>query len=115
MKIKLLLVGKEYTRLFGFISYDVNMKINKKIYIDKYIVAYKFEAAEELKKNDIDTILNIIYETFQNGVDYNYKTPCDYKNRSLSVADIIVIDGDNYYIDDFGFKKIELEDEESEF
>ena len=47
-------------------------------------------------------ILDEVYASF-NGVH-----PENYKGRSISVSDIIVLDGIMYYVDKFGFKKIDI-------
>jgi len=38
---------------------------------------------------------------------FNLNHPDDYDARSLSVSDIVVIDGTPYYCDSFGFKEVE--------
>lgn len=39
---------------------------------------------------------------------FNVGQPKDYKGRSISVSDIIVLDGVMYYVDKFGFKKVDI-------
>ena len=41
-------------------------------------------------------------------VKFNTLRPDDFKGHSLSVSDIIVIDGQQYFCDDYGFKPISL-------
>ena len=104
MKVNILLVNPKYTREYGFMSYDLNIELNKKIHFDKYDTVYSYK--EEDIQYDNCVVLNKIYERFQNGVDMIYPTPVDYKNRSLSVGDIIQLDNKSYYIDSFGFKEL---------
>ena len=47
-------------------------------------------------------VLDEIYARF------NGEHPKNYKGRSLSVSDIIVLDGNMYYVDKFGFKKVDM-------
>ena len=54
-----------------------------------------------LKPADPETLLEKIYSIF------NIYRPDDYKARSLSVSDVVTLDGTAYYVDSFGFKKIE--------
>ena len=51
---------------------------------------------------DNNRILDEIFSRF------NTNRPKNYKGRSLSVSDIIVLDGIMYYVDSFGFKKIDI-------
>ena len=39
---------------------------------------------------------------------FNLNRPDDFKGHSLSVSDIVKIDGKYFYCDSFGFKEIEL-------
>lgn len=95
--IKILLVKSDRTREYGFISYDLNVKINNKINLENYIAAYSFE----MENSEMN--LEKIYEMFQN---CSCNVPNDYKDRSLSVGDIIQVNEAMYYVDSFGFKAI---------
>lgn len=39
---------------------------------------------------------------------FNVEQPKNYKGRSISVSDIIVLDGVMYYVDRIGFQKIDI-------
>lgn len=39
---------------------------------------------------------------------FNVEQPKNYKGRSISVSDIIVLDGVMYYVDKIGFQKIDI-------
>ena len=54
-------------------------------------------------ETNTNTILDEIYARFNNSAH-----PNDYKGRSISVSDIICLDGVMYYVDKFGFKKIDM-------
>ena len=56
---------------------------------------------------DPETILERVFSIF------NIYRPDDYKARSLSVSDVVTLDGTAYYVDSFGFKKIENFKEET--
>lgn len=47
-------------------------------------------------------VLDEIYARF------NGEHPKNFKGHSLSVSDIIVLDGNMYYVDKFGFKKVDM-------
>jgi hypothetical protein len=38
---------------------------------------------------------------------FNIEKPADFKGHSLSVSDVVVLDGAAYYVDVYGFKRIE--------
>ena len=37
---------------------------------------------------------------------FNIKRPKDFKGRSMSISDIVEVDGKNYYCDDIGWKEL---------
>ena len=55
---------------------------------------------------DNEDLLNKIFNDGNNGKLHN-QFP-DNRFRSLSVSDIVEVDGIKYYIDSFGFKELEL-------
>ena len=60
-----------------------------------------YECTHATTKKNTTTILDEIYARF-NGVH-----PEDYKGRSISISDIIVLDGIMYYVDTMGFEMID--------
>jgi len=65
-------------------------------------LGYKMVYRGSISSNDdIEVMLNEIYEQL------NLNRPVDYINRSLSMGDLIYIDSSFYYVNDFGFKKLE--------
>ena len=44
---------------------------------------------------------------------FNIDKPADFKGHSLSVSDVITLDGTAYYVDVYGFKRIENFEEET--
>lgn len=63
-------------------------------------------AALSIPGSDPDTVLEHIYSVF------NIHKPRDFKGHSLSVSDVVVLDGAAYYVDVYGFKRIENFEEE---
>ena len=51
--------------------------------------------------SDPETVLEHIYSVF------NIHKPRDFKGHSLSVSDVVVLDGVAWYVDVYGFKKLE--------
>lgn len=51
--------------------------------------------------SDTETVLEHVFRTF------NIHKPRDFKGHSISVSDVVTLDGTAYYVDSFGFKKIE--------
>ncbi|MCR5123446.1 MAG: hypothetical protein K6B74_13620, partial [Ruminococcus sp.] len=43
---------------------------------------------------------------------FNIDRPADFKGHSLSVSDVVTLDGAAYYVDVYGFKRIENFEEE---
>lgn len=82
-------MGFRYVEKFlnGNVNFDTNYKL-----------VYEFEKNYQ---GSITNILDSIYLCFQ-GVK-----PIDYKGHSLSVSDIIEVDGVKYYVDSFGFKSLD--------
>ena len=72
--------------------------------LQSYQVAY--ESTMNLKDNDetfdVITILESIYHEFNNN------HPKNYRNRSLSVGDIVKLQDEYYMVESVGFQKIEV-------
>lgn len=62
-----------------------------------YKKVYEFEQTHE---GNINALLEGIYMRFQG------LKPSGYSGHSLSMSDIVVVDGIKYYVDDIGFKKL---------
>jgi len=88
-----------------FASINVFMKNNVKPKANMYNKVYTFEMENKaFKDNGIKKILDYIFQKF------NFDHPSDYKGRSLSVSDVIVVEQENFkaahFVDTFGFKTI---------
>ena len=68
-----------------------------KINLKDYEVTYE----GELNCPEISDALEELFEIF------NIRRPNDFKGRSMSVSDIVEIDGDNYYCDAAGWVKLQ--------
>ena len=66
------------------------------INLDDYEVVYE----GELECSEISEALEELFEIF------NIRHPEDFKGRSLSVSDIVEVDGENYYCDAAGWVKL---------
>ena len=58
-------------------------------------------AALSIPGSDTVTVLEHVFRVF------NIDKPADFKGHSLSVSDVVVLDGAAYYVDVYGFKRIE--------
>ena len=74
---------------------------HSKFDISQYKKVYEGEVQEE--KNILNT-LESIFEKF------NLLHPSDFHGHSLSVSDVVVLDGVNYYCDSYGWVKTETEE-----
>lgn len=83
-----------------FQSYNTIVKEFGGIKMSDYTKVHQCNHATMEKTTN--AILDEIYARF-NGVH-----PDDYKGRSISVSDIIVLDSNLYYVDKFGFKKVDM-------
>lgn len=75
-----------------FLPYD-----EEKFDIGNYRVVYEGEVESE---NCEIAILDYLYDKF------NVEHPEEYRGHSLSVSDVVVLDGVAYYCEDFGWRRI---------
>ena len=101
MKLQILqLKSTPELRNYMFTSMSLLEKLNLKVDLNNYNEVYVDDLYSSIfsKNNDI---LEEIYQKFNIG-----EKPESYKGHSLSVSDIVVLDGVNYYVDSFGFIKL---------
>lgn len=101
MKLQILqLKSTPELRNYMFTSMSLLEKLNLKVDLNNYNEVYVDDLYSSIfsKNNDI---LEEIYQKFNMG-----QKPESYKGHSLSVSDIVVLDGVNYYVDSFGFIKL---------
>ena len=87
-------------RNYMFTSMSLLEKLNLKVDLNNYNEVYEDDLYSSIFSKNID-ILEEIYQKFNIG-----QKPKSYKGHSLSVSDIVVLDGVNYYVDSFGFIKL---------
>ena len=80
-----------------FVSWDDLNKYSK-FDISQYKKVYEDEVTE---MTDLFYILESIFEKF------NHRHPSDFYGHSLSVSDVVNIDGINYYCDSYGWVNTE--------
>ena len=71
---------------------------HSKFDISQYKKVYEGEVPEMF---DLSMVLESIFEKF------NLQHPSDFYGHSLSVSDVVVLDGVNYYCDSYGWAKTE--------
>lgn len=81
---------------YAFMGYDFALRYG--FTLDDYEEVYSSDI--EYKEKDINAFLEKLFYIF------NVKHPEDYHAHSLSVSDIIVVDGHAYYVDSFGYATI---------
>ena len=64
--------------------------------LDDYEVVYEDEVASMPDEDVLESLFYI----------FNVRRPDDFKGRSISVSDVIELNGKYYYTDTFGFKEI---------
>lgn len=101
MKLQILqLKSTPELRNYMFTSMSLLEKLNLKVDLNNYNEVYMDDLYSSIFSKNID-ILEEIYHKFNMG-----QKPESYKGHSLSVSDIVVLDGVNYYVDSFGFIKL---------
>ena len=101
MKLQILqLKSTPELRNYMFTSMSLLENLNLKVDLNNYNEVYVDDLYSSIFSKNID-ILEEIYQKFNMG-----QKPESYKGHSLSVSDIVVLDGVNYYVDSFGFIKL---------
>ena len=80
-----------------FMSWNL-LNQHSKFDISQYKKVYEGEVPEMF---DLSMVLESIFEKF------NLQQPSDFHGHSLSVSDVVVLDGVNYYCDSYGWVKTE--------
>ena len=65
-----------------------------------YDRVYEYTALR-IPGSDTETVLEHVFREF------NLHKPPDFKGHSLSVSDVVTLDGVAYYVDVYGFKRLE--------
>lgn len=97
-KVMILQIKKDVDDRFDklFEPYDRVIKRFGKINLDDYNVVYYGDIPKGSTLNDIFELFNLYH-------------PDGYKGHSLSVSDLIVVDGGIFYVDRYSFKKVDFE------
>ena len=85
-----------------YMDYNWNASHGNEITSDKYNKVYEGEIDEGSQKvtSPIIYVAEKLYEIF------NLNHPADFKGHSMSVSDVVVVDGKAYYCDRIGFKEL---------
>jgi hypothetical protein len=102
MEIKLYYIKENLRREHGWLDYQTYINLHGKVDMDNYLNVYTYEAKGEWTKiignKKAHSVLDEVW------VKFNLKHPIDFKSRSLSVGDLIMISNKYiYYVDSFGF------------
>lgn len=76
---------------------------NFKLTLDIYNKVYEGEFDQRGHETDVYKVLENLYHIF------NVNHPEGFKGHSLSVSDIVEIDGKFYYCDDYGWQEVEFD------
>lgn len=98
--IRIWQVKKEKFYDFAFLGYDdaIYHHGEGSVTLDNYDMVYEFEmqSADEWHLDDL-------YDIF------NRAKPSDFKGHSMSASDVIEVDGEFWYCDSIGWKKLDWE------
>ena len=78
---------------YAFRHYNL---VKDKIDFDDYEIVYEGELDYPKMPNALDELFDM----------FNVRRPNNFKGRSMSVSDIVEVDGDNYYCDAVGWVKL---------
>ena len=95
MKYKLYQIKDVENCSYVFSGFNFAQKDNK-FSLNDYEVVYE----GEIEDYNIEYTLEKLFDIF------NMNHPEDFRSRSMSVSDVVELDGEYYYCDIFGFKKI---------
>ena len=88
-----------------FMGYDFFSNFFEKTPFNMTNLGYQNVYTGKLENDDVNTNIEIcLHKIFE---IFNIRHPEDYKGRSLSVSDIVFIDGNYYYCDSFGWTKLD--------
>lgn len=85
---------------YCYSSLDMLKRHNMKVELERYDVVYITE--RPVKIENVYSYLDDLFEEF------NIHHPKDFRGHSLSTSDIVKLDNDYYYCDDFGWKKLDF-------
>lgn len=97
MKYEIWQLKHEHLRAYGFMDYE--WACEHGFNLDHYEKTYE----AELKDNaewDKEIYLELLFRIF------NVNRPEDFKGHSLSMSDIVILNGEKFYCDSLGWKKL---------
>lgn len=95
--------GDSYHKV-RYMAYDMVKKELPYLCADDYDKVYEGEIESKTESEMLD---ELYYQ-------FNMARPKDFTGHSLSVSDVIVLDGKAFYVDDIGFKKIDFSNKKLE-
>lgn len=95
MKYEIWQLKDENWRAYGFMDYEFAAKHG--FSLDDYEKVYEGEI--ETGRYIEGTLDNVFTK-------FNVNRPSDFEGHSLSVSDIVVLNGEKFYCDSFGWKKL---------
>ena len=96
--------GFKDSKRVKFSGYDETMEVSGKIDPEIYKNVWNSETQRTVPEKMTEFLEELFYVF--NGSDVR---PPNYYGRSLSVSDVVVVDGVPYFCDSFGWRKIEAE------
>ena len=94
MNYKLLQIKDFENNNYLFMNYD--WAKDRGFKLEDYEVVYE----GEVRDDNVNVILEDLFYIF------NVDRPEDFKGHSMSVSDVVYLDGKYYYTDSFGFKEV---------
>lgn len=95
--------NKDKNRL-KFCSYEETQEVSGKVDSGIYSKVWDGETCRSVPENINEFLEELFYVFNESNV-----RPANYRGRSLSVSDVIVVDGAAYFCDDIGFQPINKE------
>jgi len=95
MTYEILQLKQEHLRNYGFMDYDWAKEHG-----------FNLEHYNKVYEGEIDNKLTPEQACEELFVKFNINRPEDFKGHSLSVSDIVVLDGHRFYTEGIGFKRL---------
>ena len=99
MKYEIWQLKDECAAAYEFMDYEWAMEHGFKF--EDYEKTYEGKLEDELVINDEEVALELIFKMF------NLNRPKDFKGHSLSVSDIVCLNGKKFYCDSWSWKEIQ--------
>lgn len=92
--VKIYQLNNQQRRYFGFLNYDLGAELNgREVTANDYDLVYTIVLPDDVSLEDVFYLFNVNH-------------PADFTGHSLSVSDVVEMDGSLWFCDDFSWKML---------